>query len=242
MKEKKSSNKSSLIISLIAIGISILGIYFQFFNVKHTVLYSTLEPELNKKKKEIIVPIIFKNQGNQTEVILNSSLMLEIKRKDKSFYKRISSLSLKEYPLVLSPGDYKIIEMQGSLQEYLFGTYEISETEILKYYPITVFDSLSLVVNITYLTNSGLKAEENRMIGNVSFNEKEIVKKMNFEPIKLIKLDICTHNGETMGYSIVPIKFESKWEIDLNDTNSVNQNRDKILFIEKLLNDTLIAH
>lgn len=242
MKKKESSDKTGLKLSIIfsssALIISVITLYFQFFNVKHTVLYSSLEPEINYERKELYVPILFKNKGNQTEVILKSYLMIEVKQDSNSFYKRISPLTMEEYPLVLLPGDNKLLKMTGNYHEYLFGTYEISETHF-KYNPITEFDSLNFIMNVTYLTSSGELDEEYREIGSISFDEKENIKRIDCKPIKLRKLDINKNDREIVSYSIVPQTHNGSFQIDLSDTNSIIQNQDKILFLNKILSDTL---
>jgi len=238
MKKKKPTNRTSIIISLIALLIAFSSLYFQFLNVNHSLLYSTLDPKFDKEKNRINVPILFKNKGNQTEVILESFLMLEVRNDSNSYYKKISSSSSKEYPLVFSPGDTKIINMSGNFNEYLFGNYEISETEFIKYYPITQFDSLSLIVNIRYLTNSGVESQEAREIGTVFFDTEEKLKRMDYEPINLIKLSIRKNESTIVRHSLVPTRIHGNWQIDLNDSNSVNQNMDKLLFLQKFINDT----
>jgi hypothetical protein len=55
--------------SVLAIVISVVTMYYQFFNVRHELIYSFLTPSVDKK---MVIPIIYKNEGNQNEMILES--------------------------------------------------------------------------------------------------------------------------------------------------------------------------
>ncbi|MDF9799379.1 hypothetical protein OKW21_004642 [Catalinimonas alkaloidigena] len=235
-KATKIIRTPSLLISIIALLISGFSFYFQFFNIKHSLFYTTLTPEL--KKDEIVIPLLIKNTGNQTEVLLNAELHLEVKDTSGGFFKRISPMNNKEAYVILSPGDYKTIRIAGNYRDYMFGTIQyINETEF-EYSSITVFDNLVLILKLSYLTKYGAVAEEERLIGAVSFDENENVSRIDYMPIELKELDLSNDDYEIMSYSLIPnFKIEGKESIDLTDSNSVMENLDKIQLINRILRE-----
>lgn len=230
----------SLVISIVALLMSALSIYFQFLNTKHSVLYSILTPELKGEKKEIVIPVLFKNNGNQTEILLDSELQLEVKEKDENFFKRISPNKNKESYIILSPGEYKTIYLVGNYKDYFFGTFKINypDTTDFKYQPITVFDSLSLKVSINYLTTRGKVANEQREIGEISFDQNENISLMKCNPIELKKLNLRNNDSEILYYSIMPnYNINGHININLNDSFSIKQNKDKIQLLDRILKE-----
>ena len=240
MKIRNLLKSPSLVISIVALLMSALSIYFQFFNTKHSVLYSILTPELKGEKKEIVIPILFKNNGNQTEVILDSELQLEVKEKDENFFKRISQIKNRESYIILAPGEYKTIYLVGNFKDYFFGTFKINypDKTDFKYEPITVIDSLILKVSINYLTTRGSVANEEREIGEISFDQDENISLMKCNPIELKKLNLRNNDSEIMYYSIIPnYNISGHISIDLKDSLSIEQNKDKIQLIDRILKE-----
>jgi len=234
---KKLLSSPSLTISIIALIISALSIYFQFFNERHTVLYTTLTPEIDNKNKQIVIPLLLKNTGNQTEVILNSELQLEVKEKEGNFFKRISPAKNKDYFIILAPNDYKTIYLFGNFKDYMFGTikFEVGDSTSFKYSPITVFDDLILKVNITFLTTHGNVANEEREISKIFFDKNEKISRIDCNPIELKKLDLSYNESEIVSYSIIPdADFKGNISINLNDSTSIIQNIDKLQLLNRI--------
>lgn len=236
--KKINSNSFSIIISVIALSISFLSLYYQFIKEEHSVLYSYLLPEIKNDTKEIVVPVVFKNTGNQTELILFSHLMLEYKIKDSSYYKRISDIKPINYPIVLGPNESKLVNLTGAYKEYFWGTMQINaNTQEMKYYPITKFDNLKLVISTSYLTGSGEFENQEREIGYITFNEEEIIDVIDVVPTKFNELIINT-SSELVSYRMYSnIKYTGQTTIDLNDSNSVRENYDKIQLMNRILED-----
>lgn len=97
-KLKKNINrikwKSYNYISFIALIISLITFYYQFFNVKHEVLFLHFTPSFDNNTDSLFVPIFFKNTGNQTEVILDGNLIMEVKTEENNnYYKRIGDIN-----------------------------------------------------------------------------------------------------------------------------------------------------
>lgn len=238
--KKKLISNPSLIISISALLISGLSVYFQFFNERHSVLYTNLTPEIDSKSKQIVIPLLIKNTGNQSEVILHLELLLEVKKKDGNFFKRISPFKNKEYYVILAPNDYKTINIVGNYKDYMFGTIEVEygDRENFKYSPITIFDDLMLKVNVTYLTTHGNVASEEREISRVTFDKNENISRVDCDPIELKKLDLRYNDSEIVSYSIIPdAGIDGQFSIDLNDSNSIKQNIDKIELMNRILKE-----
>jgi len=238
MKRIKFSN----ILSWFAILISLLGLYFQFFDVRHKLLFTPLEPSSNGEKKEFYVPLLLKNAGNQTEIILKSSLFLEVRnnnsrKENEGNFRRFSLTTPSEFPMVLSPNEYKQVILTGDYKTYLFGTLEKLNNGKIKYTPIIVYDSLTVLLSVTYLSKSGIAREEKYSIGYLSFDRNENIKRIDYAPIKLREIDLSNSDNEIISCSIIPQVYKDSFAINLKDTNSVKQNYDKIQMINKILSN-----
>jgi hypothetical protein len=223
------------VLSITAVIISILGIYFQFFYTKHEIHYAILDSKLNKENL-LLTPIFFKNSGNQTEIVLNAYLQLEFYSKEKIIEKRISEIDLPDFPMIFSPGDTKNIILRGDLQDYMFGMYEISieDPSNFLYMPVTVFENLKLSLVVTYLSKQGKYGEEIRNIGYVTFDKKnEKVQSIKYDPTILKKLNL-NKDKDILFHTFIPIEGGGSFSIDLNDTASVRKNYDKIQLFKKI--------
>jgi hypothetical protein len=227
----------SLTISIIALVISASSVYFQFFHERHSILYTTLTPEIDNKRNLIVIPLLLKNTGNQTEVILNSELQLEVKKIDRNFFKRISPGNNKDYFIILSPNEFKTIYLVGNFRNYMFGTFEfeVGDTTSYIYSPITVFDNLLLKVNISYLTTHGEVANEEREISKIFFDKSEKISRIDCNPTELKKLNLNYYKSKIVRYSIVPDAsiFDST-NSNLIDSVSIRRYMEKLqLFNDK---------
>jgi len=228
---------SPRLISVIAIIISISGIYIQFFHVHHRIDYATLLSSFNEQNK-IFTPILFKNSGNQTELILNTYLQLDFYTKDGITEKRISDLYPSEFPIILSPGESKKITLEGNLKQYMFGMYkfDLIDSSYFYYDPVTVFDNLRLSIKTTYLSSKGKMGEEIRDVGFITFNENESVKHIVYNPIKMKRLNL-KKNMDIISIISTPFERTGKVSIDLKDSASVIENIDKIQLLNRILNE-----
>lgn len=233
---------SANIISYFALLISVITLYFQFFHINHEVKYATLYPILDGDKKNIIFPILLKNTGNQTETILDFELLLEVKYKNESHYKRLSNLNERDFFSILAPNETKKIDIVGNYGIYLFGTIILGD-EDFKYQSITEFNNLNLLLKISYLNTSGIVATQERIIGQIHFNKDETIKQVDCNPIELTDLDLDNNDIEITKYSIIP-NYKSYNNISFNykDSTSVRKNLDKIFFYEKFLKSDTIAN
>lgn len=227
------------VIGVIALIIAALSLYFQFFNKNHSLVYGILDLEFNNRK-EITVPLFFKNDGNQTEVVLNAYLSLEVRGDTSSNFKRISDLKPGNFPIILSPNESKLIKIVGNYEDYFFGLVEYHLDENFRpinfeYIPIKNYDSLSLCIELSYLTKNGTYATENITIGEITFSENEEIMQANYEPVSLKKLDLQKWGIEYLEMRYMPTEFKQDLTFSLNDTNAIVENYDKLLLINKLL-------
>lgn len=236
MKDKKF-NTLSLITSIIALVISLVSVYFQFFYIKHSLLYVAMPIEHNDKK-DIDIPLIFRNRGNQEEIILNTVLYLELKTDSVSHYKRISNLKSDVYPLMLAPNEHKLVMLSGNYEEYFKGLILIDNDSISGYCPVTYLDNLWLVMDIEYLSSNGSMNKVSHKIAEISFTNNNTIKLIHGEPVILYELEMDI-DSENTGYYTMPKQYSGHISIDLQDSSSMRKNKDKLLMIESLIGDSL---
>jgi small nuclear ribonucleoprotein (snRNP)-like protein len=219
--------------SVLALIISLFTMYYQFFNVKHKLLYAFLYPSVNEK---LSIPMVYKNAGNQNEMILESNIELEIIPDDGSdhYFKRIGDDNKSLFPLIIAPGEYKNITLLGDYQEYFEGMLEQSPSG-LKYRKIVNLDTLSVVITTKFISNDGI-AEIRRPIGKLSFRKDKTFDRIDFLPIKLIELK-SDDNAEMVSGSV--FNADRSMNISLSDSLTSDQ-IEQIKFIINVVKDTTI--
>lgn len=193
------------VLSILAIIISVVTMYFQFFSTKHELLYAFMYPTVSEKME---IPIVYKNDGSFNELILESNIEMEIIPDDGSeeYYKRIGDENKKMFPLIIGPGDYKVINLLGDYKEYFIGMMEYSPSG-LKYRETVNLDTLSVVVTTKFVSNNGI-GQTRRHIGRISFRKDRTFDRIDITPIELIELesdeDIVMTGGSVVnaGYSM----------------------------------------
>lgn len=226
---------SAKAISYIALAVSIVSVYFQFFHINHELKYATLYPILDQEEKNLTFPIFLKNTGNQTETILDFQLLLEARDNNESFYKRISNLDEPQFFSILNPGESKRVDLIGYYDIYLFGTI-FTEENNFDYKPISELEDLNLVLQTTYLTKEGVAATQERVIGKITFTTSETIKRIDCPPIELQELDLGKDDVEIFQYSLVPdTRQYGNLSVDFTDSISIKDNLSKLLFLERVL-------
>lgn len=237
--EERKYNRITIVISITALLISLAGIYFQFFYSKRSLVFTALMIEHNDNR-DLEVPLVFKNLGTTEEVLLNTTLHLEVKTENDtiSYFKRISEYNSKEYPLMLSPNENKLIRLKSNYKNYFGGLVITNLDSITGYCPIRFLDNLKLILNIEYISSNGNMCNENFLIAELSFNDEKYINLIKGEPIKLRELEINS-DSEMTGYYSMPKTFSNGFSINLNDSSAVEENKDALIFIENLLEDSL---
>ena len=236
-KTLSKSEIATILISILALIISILGVFFPYLYVKNSVLFCALPIEHNSNK-EIIIPLLFRNDGNREEIILNSVLHLELKTDSKSYFKRISPLKNENFPFMLSPNENIIIPLIGSYKDYFQGLLITDEDSILDYYPVVDYSNLELLINITYISSNGNMNYERKRIAYLSFDEFQNISLIQGESIKLEKLKLNT-NYESVRYFSMPKNYERSLSFGVDDSISMKENMNLLKFIEIHLPDSL---
>lgn len=221
--------KSSTHLSITAILISLITMYFQFFNVKQELLYAYLSPKIEDKTQTLIIPIVYKNNGNQNEMILNSNIEIEVKmlHEKDSYFKRIGDLNNDLFPIILAPGEMKTVNLKGQYKDYFSGMLEFSE-QGLKYKKIDSLNNLAIKLTTSFLRDEGIENVE-RNIGKISFRNSNEYEQLDYGAISLMELK-PNNNIKIMSNSIVNVGFNDSFSI--RDSLSSNQ----IEYIKFLIN------
>ncbi len=147
-------------ISLVALIISLITFYYQFFNIKHEILYSNFTPIVDNNVDSLTVPVYFKNSGNQTEVILDGNLIMEVKTENnENYFKRIGDENKNKFPIILNANENKFIKLTSSYDDYLFGSLEIGPQGSF-FREFTILDSLKLKLTTQFITKDGILSND----------------------------------------------------------------------------------
>ncbi|THU39289.1 hypothetical protein FAM09_12310 [Niastella caeni] len=105
-----SSEKTSLVISIIAIGISLLSLYFQFFYEKYYLIANVIDGTF-ENDSTLITKVVYHNKGNQHSTIVQNTIYFYQDSTDieaKGFYFSATKPEITrrdDYdPVVLTPG------------------------------------------------------------------------------------------------------------------------------------------
>jgi hypothetical protein len=129
----------------------------------------------------------------------------------KPYFRRIGNENHKLFPIIISPGQYKSINLIGDYKDYSKGMMEIGSSGP-KYRQITKFDSLQVMVTTKFISDDGI-AETRRLIGRINFLSDMTFDRFEYKPIKLIKME-----GEDKGEMISGTVVNS----NINDHFSMN--------------------
>ncbi|HAL83150.1 MAG TPA: hypothetical protein DCO83_13740 [Mucilaginibacter sp.] len=207
--------------------------YFQFFNTKHELLYAFLFPSVNEN---LAIPMIYKNTGNQNEMILESNIELQIIPDDgtENYFKRIGDENKKLFPVIIGPGEYKVITLLGDYKEYFKGMLEQTPSGI-KYRQIVNLDTLSLVLTTKFIANNEI-SEVRRNIGKITFRKDKTFDRIDFQPIKLIKLE-SDGDMEMTGGSVINANRSGH----INSSDSLTSDQvEQIKFMIHIVDDTVM--
>lgn len=229
----KSKTKIANVLSVLAVLISLINMYFQFFNIKHELLYTFLFPSINEKLE---IPMIYKNTGNQNEIILESNIELEIKPDDdtENYFRRIGDENKKSFPLIIAPGDYKTITLLGDYKDYFKGMLEKSSSG-LKYRKIVNLDSLTVLLTTKFISKNGV-SQDKRIIGKLSFKKDHEFDRFDYLPVKLIALE-SESDGEMLAGSLI----NANYSMHINGSDKLTQDQiEQIKFMINIVEDTII--
>jgi hypothetical protein len=104
-----------LVISTIALFVSLVSIYFTYFRVSHSLQLGVIKSDVsdNEIPADFMVDLILLNKGNQTESLLNAELQF-VAGDSLVFTKS------RKGPLVLKPGDALPLRVETNLGKGVF--------------------------------------------------------------------------------------------------------------------------
>lgn len=242
MGEEKNSKAITILticISAIALILSVITFYFQFFHIEHSISYTATQIGCNENDKEIIVPLLFKNTGNQQDVILNATLYLELKTDTTSSYRRISEFKADGFPMMLAPSENTLYQLVGKYKDYFIGQFVVSNDEITGYIPVKYLDKLELILEIEYITSEGGYAKEKRLLGYVFFNEDRTIKQISCLPVELESLDMTPDEVYQEYYVLPNHTAKTSIQFNINDSIALKENQDYLHLMRELLRDSL---
>lgn len=231
----KSKLDVNVSLSIIAIVVSLITMYYQFFNVEHDLQYTFLFPSIGEK---IAIPIVYKNDGNQNEMILESNVELEIIPDDGSeqYFKRIGDENKRLFPLILTPGEYKTITLLGDYKEYFKGMLEQLPAGV-RYREIVNLDTLSVVITTQFISTDGISKAQ-RHIGKITFRKDRTFDRISINPIKLTKLE-ADDEIEMTGGGVINADYNMNFK--MTDTLSADQ-IEHVKFMLNVVEDTLLKN
>lgn len=178
--------------------------------------------------------MVYKNAGDYNELILESNIELEIIPDDGSekYFKRIGDENKKDFPLIIAPGDYKVINVLGDYKEYFKGMMEYTDSG-LKYREIVNFDTLSVVVTTKFVSRDGI-GQTRRHIGKITFKKDKSFNRMDIIPIKLTELE-AEEDIVMTGGSIV----NTGYQMNFNFSDSLTSDQiEQVKFTIQMVDDT----
>lgn len=158
----KKNEKYTIVIAVIALILSVINTYYQFFNVKHDLIVSVLNVEripnlflLPDNNKKIEAMLLFINNGNRYEAISNAKFVYS---PEKDFKITHETKLTGTGPIILTPGEKKLVKIEDSLDVSLlisdkhssklltliWGDYDKKTREKLSKYDNKIFVGISI--------------------------------------------------------------------------------------------------
>ncbi len=147
--------------SFLAIVISLISLYSQFFFVNHDLRVNLVDGDYTKDS--LRYQIVYHNRGNQDATILKSKIELYLKNKKKA-----SSLKLEQRktPLILSAGRQNYEEMKFSAD---FSNYN------LQFWGVNWTDTLAVKLSFEFLNDNNYPSEKHFECGWIKLDSTKKV-------------------------------------------------------------------
>ncbi|MCD9854825.1 hypothetical protein LUD75_08915 [Epilithonimonas sp. JDS] len=233
-KEIRSSN----FISIIALFISLITFYYQFFNVKHEILYSNFVPDVNNDSDTLKVPVFFKNSGNQTEIILDGNLIMEVKTENnENYFKRIGDSNKNQFPIILNANENKYLVLSSNYNDYLFGSLEISPNGT-NFREFTILDSLKLKMTTQFITKDGILSNDTIDVGYITFGPNRKIVRLDYNATKLRALNLNENDTEIGGGTFFSHTISGT--VDLKNPADIEKHKAMLKYAKKTINDSTL--
>ncbi|MBP0904717.1 hypothetical protein ACFSKN_10460 [Mariniflexile gromovii] len=137
--------------SFLAIIISLISIYLQFFYINYDLRLNLVDGFI--KNDTLRCQIIYHNRGNQDATVLNSKIELYPKNQKK---KNSIKLPQRKIPLIISNGNQKYEEMKFSIN---FNNYNLDS------WGYTVEDTLAVELIFEFLNDNNYRSDKRIICG-----------------------------------------------------------------------------
>jgi len=161
---KSHSDNFSFILSLIAITLSVVTIYLQFFYNKFDLNVSLIDETVSADSLQL--SLIYNNKGNHDATILSSEIFLYSKNNLMRKEKRLYPIQKNTDPQVLAPNKQLYVAQKVNLV--------FSEVDLRKY-GINVTDTLKVGLDVQYLRDNLLQGEVIRNCGWITMDKANSV-------------------------------------------------------------------
>ncbi len=159
-EKQKQPKRTSYFLSFIAIIISLISIYLQFFYYNYDLTANLVDGDY--KNDSLFYQIIYHNKGNQDATILSSKIQFYSKNS-------ISQISFKqrETPLIISSRRqvYELMKFSTDFKNYNLKSLEVNEK-----------DTISVELVFEFLNQNNHPAEKKINCGWIILDEKKKVK------------------------------------------------------------------
>ncbi len=174
---EKPTNASTNLIAFLALIISLLSMYFQFFYERFDLNASLIDVEI--KKDTIGLNLIYHNKGNQDATIISSEIYFYSDKNKNIMSNYIQFINKKQEPYILSPGKQIF---KNFIQKVHF-----DEDDILKRNWTKNKDTLRVELIIKYLRDNSLQAEKRIKCGWITLDSINKINSwfINYQKIEL---------------------------------------------------------
>lgn len=176
-KSDKGKRDSTNLISFLALILSLISIYLQFFYERFDLSASLIDAEI--KKDTISLNIVYHNKGNQDATIISSDVyFFLVKNKDIEPY-HIQFVRDNQEPYILSPGKQTF---KNFIQKVYF-----DEKDLLNNKKVKNTDTLRVGLKIQYLRDNSLQAEKRVTCGWITLDSINKISSwyINYQKIEL---------------------------------------------------------
>lgn len=192
-RQKKDENRNlknipfgrSNFISFLALIVSCIALYFQFFYHHYELKASFVSGEVYNDS--LNVNLVFHNQGNQDATVIKSKLWFYPESHKRKPQSHLGFKDKKVVPFVLSSGEQKFYKISEPID---FSIFDFKKRDI------NPRDTLRIELQLSYLNNDNLITEKEEIIGWVTLNEKMIVEFYSLR-FKNIELDSDSYISRT---------------------------------------------
>jgi hypothetical protein len=185
--DKPKSKNSSNLIAFIALIISGVSLYFQFFHEKYDLNASIIDAEI--KNDTISLDLIYHNKGNQDATISSAEIFFYSDKNKSKLENHIEFINDKQLPYILSPGKQVFKQLT---QKVYFNEKDLLENSKTRYN-----DTLRVSLRVTFLNENSLQSEKITECGWITLDS---VKNIDYWYIKYQKLTLDSDEYFSSGY------------------------------------------